>query len=159
MQRARQVGSPLGQWQGCSLVNDSQVPKSQICRPLVSSQALRSSGNWIPPRKQGGKESEDTGSLSLPHPWQGPLGPQDPCSRGKAAGPEDAVGRKRGRDKWWWLGSIRLPVHLAMPHWFSCTGTLNQGLLPGFGINTCRAWSSRWVIFSPIPLTTGDLKN
>jgi hypothetical protein len=135
MERARQAGSPNGQWQGCSPVKNSQVPKSQICRSLVSSQGLRSPGNWLNPRKQRGKESEDTGSLRLPYPWQGPLGLQDPCNRGKAAGPEEAVGRKRGRDKWWWLGSIRLPVHQAMPHWCSCTGTLNQGLLPGFSIN------------------------
>jgi hypothetical protein len=159
MQRANQAGSPHGQWQVCFLVTNIQVPKSQICRSLVSFQALRSSGNWLIPRKLGEKESEDTVSLRLPHPWEGPLGSQDPCSRGKAAGPEEAVGRKRGRDKWWWLGSFRLPVHLTMPHWCSCTGTLNQGLLPGICIKKWRDWTCRKVIFSPIHLTRGDLKN
>jgi hypothetical protein len=159
MKRASQAGSPHGQRQGCSPVNNSQFLKSQICRPLVSSQALRSPGNWLTPREQWGKESEDTGSLRLPLPWQGPLGARIPVAEAEAAGPEEAVGKKRGRNKWWWLGSIRLPVHLAMPHWCSCTETLNQGLLPGFVITKCRTWTSRRVTFSPIHLTRRDLKN
>jgi hypothetical protein len=123
MQKASHAGSLHGQWQGCFPVNNSQVPNSQIYRPLVSSQALRSSGNSLPPRKQGGKESEDTGSLSLPHPWQGPLGSQEPWSRGKAVGPEEAVGRKRGgiNDGDWALSG-------SLSTWLCHIGVPAQGL-------------------------------